>query len=101
MSGPGSAAGRDKQYAQEDLEALMQRAYSYNSRDKHGKANLQTSLVGTVRIGKYLYDLYLDTGGSAWYSVRVEKESGIVSEFEHIFGMTEKQMKWLQKARQR
>lgn len=78
---------------QNDLAALLAKAYSYESRDKHGAAHLETEFAGTMQKGKRLYDLYTDEAGNAWYKTRIKTRYGTVSEYEAIFGVPEPRYK--------
>lgn len=73
-------------YTEEDLEMLWQRAFSFESRDKHGKEMLSTTLAGKVERGNRIYDIYVDIEDNAWYIVRIRTKTRIVSEYEAVFG---------------
>lgn len=74
---------------QNNLAALLADAYSYESRDKHGAAHRETEYVGSVQKDERIYDIYVDEAGSSWYKTRIVTGSGIVTEYEAIFGRPE------------
>ena len=80
---------KNDSYTQDELEEILSRAFSYESREGHGYDHLETEYIGTVQRGKYFYDVYLDTGGHSWYLVRIQTEYGVVSEYEAVFGRPE------------
>lgn len=89
------------EYTPEELEALLKKAYSVESRAAHGCEHYGMDQVGIVQHGNRIIHVYVDTGGNSWYSTEFLTEHGVVSEFEYIFGMTEKQMEYRRKARNR
>ena len=86
------------EYTPEELREFLSRAFSYENRDKHGCEHLGADYAGTVNDGNKLFDVYLDTGGNAWYQVRFMTDRGPVSEFEYIFGYDEKQIAYRKRA---
>lgn len=76
-------------YTRAGLEECLKEAYSYECRAGWELDGLGTEFIGTVRRKERLYDLYVDTEGNYWYTVRIITESGIVSEYESVFGCTE------------
>lgn len=79
------------EYTDEQLEGFLKDAYSYNGRYGFGVEELETELVGTLRRGDELTDIYVDTQSNYWYKTRYETEYGIISHFEKIFGYPEPQ----------
>lgn len=75
----------------EELAGMLKGAYPVGNRAAHGKEALETDFIGTLQEGGRLYDLYQDQEGFCWYGVRVATPSGIVSEFEALFGYPEKE----------
>lgn len=73
-------------YAEKELKEKLKTAYNFEARAGHGKENLPTVQIGTVKRGNRLYDLYEDSSNSVWFKERVITDHGIVSEFEAIFG---------------
>lgn len=68
-----------------ELEDALKRAYSYESRAGWGAQDLQTTPIGTIERQGRLYDLYVDTGGSYWYKVRIRTDQGPLPESVAIF----------------
>ena len=83
-------AGTVREYTQEELKEKLKTAYNVEARAGHKKDHLSINLIGTVKRGSRLYDLYEDTGNSCWYSLRFITDHGIVSEYEYIFGHPER-----------
>lgn len=79
-----------KEYTAEELEAKLKTAYNMEARAGHKKEHLPIALIGTVKRGTELYDLYEDSGNSCWFITRYITPDGIISEFEHIFGHPER-----------
>ena len=79
-----------REYTQEELKEKLKTAYNVEARAGHKKDHLSINLIGTVKRGSRLYDLYEDTGNSYWYSLRFITDHGIVSEYEYIFGHPER-----------
>lgn len=73
-------------YTQEGLGEALRGAHSYESRAAWGAEDRTTAPIGTVERHGRLYDLYVDTGGSHWYTVRIRTDHGPVPESEAIFG---------------
>jgi len=82
-----------RKYSPAELETMLKEAYSLESMEK----NSETSFVGTVRKGRRLFDLMIDKEKHYWYTVRIDTGKEIVSEFEAVFGCTEKEMKMRRK----
>lgn len=59
-----------REYTQEELKEKLKTAYNVEARAGHKKDHLSINLIGTVKRGSRLYDLYEDTGNSYWYSLR-------------------------------
>lgn len=78
------------QYAQEQLEEMLKAAWSYENRSGWGAEELITEFIGTVQKKDHLYDIHMDTSGNYWYTVRIRKKNGVVSEYEAIFGHSER-----------
>lgn len=76
-------------YTQEQLEAFLKDAWSYENRAGWEAEGLATEFIGTVQREERLCDIYVDTAGNYWYKVRIMTERGIVSEFEAVFGYPE------------
>ena len=55
------------EYTDEQLEGFLKDAYSYNGRYGFGVEELETELVGTLRRGDELTDIYVDTQSNYWY----------------------------------
>ena len=60
------------EYTDEQLEGFLKDAYSYNGRYGFGVEELETELVGTLRRGDELTDIYVDTQSNYWYKTRYE-----------------------------
>lgn len=73
-------------YTQEQLEIFMKDAWSYENRSGWGAEELATEYIGAVKKGRYIYDLYIDTGGKYWYKTRVITECGVMTTHEATFG---------------
>ncbi len=73
-------------YTQEQLKAFLKDAWSFESRAGWEADELSTEFIGTVQSRERFYDIYADTAGNYWYTVRIMTERGIVSEFEAVFG---------------
>ncbi|NBH28451.1 hypothetical protein D3Z60_22525 [Lachnospiraceae bacterium] len=78
-------------YMQEQLEAFLKDAWSYESRDGWEAGELSTEFVGTVQQGNRFYDIYVDIAGNYWYTVRIMTQRGIFPEYEAIFGHSERE----------
>ena len=74
---------------QEQLASILKKSWSYESRAGWDAEELTTEFIGTVQRYGRLYDLYVDTAGNYWYTVRIVTQRGIVSEYESIFGYPE------------
>ncbi|MDE7342253.1 MAG: hypothetical protein K2N80_17120 [Lachnospiraceae bacterium] len=77
-------------YTQAQLEECLKKAYSYENRDGWEAEELETEFIGTVQRKRKLYDIYVDTERNYWYEVRFITDAGIVSEYEAVFGCTER-----------
>ena len=73
-------------YTRDDLEEVIEKAWSYEARAGWDAEELDTEFIGTVQRGKRLYDLYVDTAGNYWYTVRIITEKEVLTEYEAIFG---------------
>lgn len=51
-----------REYTQEELKEKLKTAYNVEARAGHKKDHLSIKLIGTVKRGSRLYDLYEDTG---------------------------------------
>lgn len=90
-----------QRYTQEQIEACLKDAWSYENREGWGAENLDTEYVGTVRRGKELNDLYVDTEGNYWFKTRIITDSGVISAHESIFGYSELEWERMQQRRKR
>lgn len=86
-------------YTENALEQCLKSVFSYENREKHGKAGLNIWEIGTVRRGNKLIDVYEDIEHNYWYLNRFVTDHGIVSEYEYVFGhperkQTQRKMQW-------
>lgn len=80
-------------YTEFELEDLLEKAYNIESMERHGKGNREICMIGTLLWRNRLYDIYMDSNGECWYSVRIVTDRGIVSEYEAIFGREQKRLR--------
>jgi hypothetical protein len=81
------------EYTDEELRECLKKAFSYENRAGHKKDGLSIALIGTVRQGNKLVEVYEDTERNYWYLNKYRTDRGIVSEYEYIFGHPEKVQK--------
>lgn len=74
----------------EELKACLKDAWPVECMAAHGAADRLIEEIGTVQ-GAYdrWYKLFADQEGGLWYQVMIGTESGVVTEYEAIFGHKE------------
>lgn len=74
---------------QEYLEKCVKEARLYKCRRKLYKDHLRTEYEGTVKRGKWLIDVYIDSEGNYWTDDRVMIGKWIITGYELVSGQKE------------
>ncbi len=74
---------------QEYLEKSVKEARLYKCRRKLYKDHLRTEYEGTVKRGKWLIDVYMDSEGNYWTDDRVMIGKWIITGYELVSGQKE------------